>query len=178
MTDFPVQPTLPAHDYIPVGPGSDFLSELKQHFGDSNLLGIFDDTAIRTLAGFMQVYRLPAGRAMLREGEKSDFVILLLNGDVDVLKAHDDGVPQLITSVQPGKMIGEMSLVDGEPRFTTCISRTEVLFAVLTRPGLTTIIDDQPRLGAQLLLQLVALISQRLRQTSRKLVSLMARGEA
>jgi len=173
-----IQPTLPAHDYQAAGNGSDYLPQLKLIFSESRLLDVFEDDAIRILASHIKVYRQQAGKPLLREGEKSDFVLMLIEGEVDVLKSNDNGAPQMITSVLSGKLIGEMSLVDGEPRFATCIARSNVLVAVLTRTSLLAIIDSHPRLGAQLLMQLVALISQRLRQTSKKLVSVMTRGAA
>jgi len=47
------------------------------------------------------------------------------------------------------------------------------VLAVLSRENLARIILEQPILGAKILMELVLMLSQRLRQTSVKLVSLM-----
>lgn len=178
MSELPIEPTLPAHDYIPAGQGLDYLPQLKALFASSGLLEGFDDVTVEVLASHLRLYRQAAGKMLLREGERSDFALLLLEGEVDVLKSHEDYAPHIIGTASPGKLIGEMSLVDGEPRFASCVTRTEVLVAVLTRASLFDIIETHPRIGARLLVQLVAVISQRLRHTSKKLVSLLVRGDA
>jgi len=66
-----------------------------------------------------------------------------------------------------------MSMIDGEPRFATCVAAEACVIAVLSRENLARIILEQPILGAKILMELVLMLSQRLRQTSVKLVSLM-----
>ena len=75
--------------------------------------------------------------------------------------------------IEPGKSLGEMSMIDGEPRFATCVASDRCLIAVLTRENLARIILEQPILGAKILMELVLMLSQRLRQTSSRLVSFM-----
>jgi CRP-like cAMP-binding protein len=70
-----------------------------------------------------------------------------------------------------------MSMIDGEPRFASCIAGEPCLLAVLSRENLARIILEQPILGAKVLMELVLMLSQRLRATSAKLVSYMD-GEA
>jgi CRP/FNR family cyclic AMP-dependent transcriptional regulator len=81
--------------------------------------------------------------------------------------------PKLIASVNAGKTLGEMSMIDGEPRFATCVAAETCVIAVLSRENLARIILEQPILGAKILMELVLMLSQRLRQTSIKLVGLM-----
>ena len=64
-------------------------------------------------------------------------------------------------------------MIDGEPRFATCVAAEPCVIAVLSRENLARIILEQPILGAKILMELVLMLSQRLRQTSIKLISLM-----
>lgn len=66
-------------------------------------------------------------------------------------------------------------MIDGEPRFASCVSAEECLIAVLSRESLAGIILEQPTLGAKILMELVLMLSQRLRQTSSKLLDYMDR---
>ena len=68
-------------------------------------------------------------------------------------------------------------MIDGEPRFATCAAAERCLVAVLTRESLARIILEQPVLGAKILMELVMMLSQRLRLTSARLVSYMDRYE-
>jgi CRP-like cAMP-binding protein len=77
--------------------------------------------------------------------------------------------------VDPGKSLGEMSMIDGEPRFASCIAAEVCQIAVLSRENLARIILEQPVLGSKILMELVLMLSQRLRQTSARLVNYMDR---
>lgn len=78
-----------------------------------------------------------------------------------------------MTSVAPGMTLGEMSMIDGEPRFATCIAMDVTTFAMLTRDAMVNIILEKPSLGAKILIKLVTMLSQRLRQTSARLLQFM-----
>jgi len=66
-----------------------------------------------------------------------------------------------------------MSMIDGEPRFATCIAAEPAMIAVLDRESLARIIVEQPLLGAKILMELVLMLSQRLRVTSQRLLGLL-----
>jgi CRP-like cAMP-binding protein len=59
-----------------------------------------------------------------------------------------------ITTVKPGTIVGEMAVIDGEKRFATCIASEPSVLAVLTRDALVQIIDNEPKHGAKILVQL------------------------
>jgi len=130
---------------------------------------------IGLLAGYMRVYRAQGGQALIREGDEGDFMLLIISGSVDIYKNSAQGERQLMTSVVPGMTLGEMSMIDGEPRFATCIATDMTTFAVLTRDAMANIILEKPSLGAKILIKLVTMLSQRLRQTSARLMQYMER---
>jgi CRP-like cAMP-binding protein len=137
------------------------------------LLENFSPAEVRLLAHFMDVYRADPGVEIIREGEGGDFLLMVLEGKVEVHKRDRWNTPQLIAAVEAGRTLGEMSMIDGEPRFATCIAVEPVLIAVLQRESLARIIVEQPLLGAKVLMELVLMLSQRLRATSSRLLGLM-----
>jgi CRP-like cAMP-binding protein len=78
----------------------------------------------------------------------------------------------VLAVVGAGSTLGEMSMIDGEPRFATCVALEPTLVAVLDRESLARIIVEQPLLGAKMLMELVLMLSQRLRATSARLLGL------
>lgn len=64
-------------------------------------------------------------------------------------------------------------MIDGEARFATCVAMEPVVLAVLDRESLARIIVEQPMLGAKILMELVLILSQRLRTTSERLLGLL-----
>lgn len=137
------------------------------------LLENFSPAEVRQLAHFMEVYRAEPGVEIIREGEGGDFLLMVLEGRVEVHKRDRWNTPQPIAVVEAGRTLGEMSMIDGEPRFATCIALEPVLVAVLDREHLARIIVEQPLLGAKILMELVLMLSQRLRATSSRLLGLM-----
>ena len=77
--------------------------------------------------------------------------------------------------LSPGQTVGEMSMIDGEPRFASCTAAEDSLFTVLSRESLARIILEQPVLGAKILMELVMMLSQRLRHTSARLMQYLDR---
>ena len=121
----------------------------------------------------MDVYQAPVGAEIIREGEGGDFMLMLLEGRIDVHKRDRWNSPQVLASVEAGRTLGEMSMIDGEPRFATCIATEPSLIAVLDRESLARIIVEQPLLGAKILMELVLMLSHRLRATSQRLLGLL-----
>ena len=152
------------------GDASQYSEQMRALIPKCTLLENFSPPEVRLLAQFMDVYRAPPGREIIREGEGGDFMVLILEGRVEVHKRNRWNAMQLIAEVGPGRTLGEMSMIDGEPRFATCVAVEATAFAVLTRDGMAEIILDQPSLGAKILVKLVTMLSMRLRQTSAKLL--------
>jgi len=161
----------------PLGDATQYTHEIHSMISYSPLFENFNLAEVRLLSHFMQVYRAEPGVEIIREGEPGDFMMLLTEGRVEVFKQDRWNAPRLIALIEPGKTLGEMSMIDGEPRFATCVAAERSTIAVLTRENLARIILEQPILGAKILMELVLMLSQRLRQTSSKLVSYMDRGD-
>jgi len=159
----------------PLGEAAQFATQIHSLITYSPLFENFNLAEIRLMSHFMQVYRAEMGVEVIREGEPGDFMMLLLEGRVEVMKRDRWNAPRLIAVLDPGKTVGEMSMIDGEPRFATCVASERCLLSVLSRENLARIILEQPILGAKILMELVLMLSQRLRQTSQKLVSYMDR---
>jgi hypothetical protein len=150
--------------------GTAFVPLIEKVLRESALLSQFTTEDLQRFAGFLQVYRVATGVPFIVEGDPGDFMVLVLEGYVEVFKKGPEAERLLVGVAAPGKTLGEMSLVDGEPRFATCIAATPVTFAALPRRGLERIMKDHPHLGQKILLQLVLLLNQRLRDVSAQLL--------
>jgi len=157
----------------PLGDATQFATQIHGMISYSPLFENFNLAEIRLLSHFMQVYRAEPGVEIIREGEPGDFMMMLIEGRIEVFKQDRWNAPRIIAMIEPGKTLGEMSMIDGEPRFATCVAAERCMIAVLTRESLARIILEQPILGAKILMELVLMLSQRLRQTSSKLVNFM-----
>ena len=156
---------------VPIGRANDFLGEIHQLMSRTPLFSGLDVEETGKLGDFMYVYESPPGVTVINEGEAGDFMMLLMSGMVDVLRRNRYNYPSRIAVAHVGHALGEMSMFDGEPRFASCVTLENSRVAVLTREALMMVLTDQPELGNKILLKLVQLLSDRLRQTSAKLVA-------
>ncbi|KPK04797.1 MAG: hypothetical protein AMJ64_12840 [Betaproteobacteria bacterium SG8_39] len=155
------------------GDASQYSEQMRALIPTCTLLENFSPPEVRLLAQFMDVYRAAPGREIIREGGGGDFMVMILEGRVEVQKRNRWNEMQVIAEVGPGRTLGEMSMIDGEPRFATCVAIEPVVIAVMQRESLARIIVEQPLLGAKILMELVLMLSQRLRATSSRLVQVL-----
>jgi len=156
-----------------LGDATRFAGQIHALIPKCSLLENFTPAEVRLLTHFMDVYRAADGMEVIREGDGGDFMLILVEGRVEVRKQDRWNTPQPIAMVEPGHTLGEMSMIDGEPRFATCVAVQPTLVAVLDRASLARIIVEQPLIGAKFMMELVLMLSQRLRATSDRLMQLL-----
>lgn len=126
----------------------------------------------RVVVGYMVPRFFAANTTFIREGDAGDdgFMALLIDGDVVVERitvSHTE--PVTVKVLGPGSLIGEMGLVDKEPRSASCTASTDIWCAILTRKAIDNMIMRHPIVAARLLLGVSANIAERLRDTNRQL---------
>lgn len=125
---------------------------------------------IDSFSKYVQCFITPAGTVIFKEGDAGNFLCLLVKGEVGIFKEGLGGKSQRIASVSRGKTIGEMSIIDGEPRSATCIAHDDSVVLMLTKDNFARIIKEKPGLAVFILSRLAKLMSQRLRGVSGQLV--------
>ena len=170
----PGQSRLPQFQRI--GNGTAFADQIFGLVGRSLFFAEFSREDISILTSYMDVYRVQRDQIIIRENDGGDFMLLVIEGAVNILKKGMRGEQQHMTTAGPGMTLGEMSMIDGEPRFATCIATASVVFAALHRDDMAKIILDYPSLGSKILVKVVSMLSSRLRQTSARLLQYMERG--
>lgn len=162
------QSTFAGFEYL--GKATRFAQEILEVIDHVSLFEEFSNQEFEALCDFMVCYTAPRHGVLIREGNFGDFLVILLTGKVNVVKQANDGSTKFIAAVGPGASLGEMSLIDGQARFSTCIATEPVDFAVLDRKALNDILVAQPRLGNKLLLLLLQLMAKRLRESGARLL--------
>lgn len=166
MVTDPLFPTFRA-----LGDATPFAAQIRAVVGHNALFDDFSEADLRQLGPYMRVFVAPPGGVIIREGDAGDFMLFVIDGLVDITKNDRRGEVKRIAVVKGGQALGEMSMIDGEARFASCTAIEETTYAYLSRPSLQNLIVREPRLAAKILMKLVFMLSQRLRQTSSKLVN-------
>lgn len=160
-----------------LGSGLAFAEKLSDGLRGARVFKDLTAEEAKLLAGYLELFRVQTGTPFIFEGDEGSFMVVVLSGQVNVFKQFDAPNPKLVASVGAGKILGEMSMIDGEPRFATCVAAEDTTFAMLDRNAFLQIMEQRPGLASKILLHLVVLLNQRLRQTSAKLLEVMESGE-
>ena len=79
---------------------------------------LFDDFTVhgtQRLLNSGTVKEHPAGAVLLKEGDNSDFVLLVLTGKLEVY-VEREGQALVLTDAEPGTILGELAMLCGIPR--------------------------------------------------------------
>ncbi len=108
------------------------------------------------LAGRVRVCRVPAGAAVVRQGEAGHSMYLVAAGVLDV-RVRAEGAAEAARSavLSPGDFFGEMSLLTGSPRTATVTALCPALLFEVPCELMADLLDARPAL-AESLSQVVA----------------------
>lgn len=125
---------------------------------------------LHTLSSYFRAFRAKAGAQIFAEGDAGAFLCVLVSGAADVLKEDQQGIARVVATVGPGKTLGEMALIDEEPRSATARVTQPAELLVLTRESFGRMCAEHPRLALQFTFTVARLVSKRLRLASGMLV--------
>src|SRR5690349_24890250 len=79
-----------------LGEGTALAQQIFDMIGHSKFFADFSRDDVQMLAAFMQVYRAEPGNMIIREGDVDDYMLLIIQGKVDIVKTDKRGVIQAI----------------------------------------------------------------------------------
>lgn len=130
----------------------------------------FSGRELETFAKYLMAYKSRKGDCVVEEGDRKEFLCLVIEGNLNILKRGSTGKPKVVASVGPGSTFGEMSLIDHWPRSATVCAKEDCVLLTLSGTEFARLADDVPRLAFKLLLRIVRPLSQRLRRVTGILV--------
>ena len=136
-----------------------FLSERQFSFG-------LEKEDAQCVVPYLRLVSFASNTFLYREGDstKTRYMLLLLEGDVSVDTGASGRADRVAISVLgPGALIGEMALLDGAPRSTSCTAVTPVQAAGMSQGGLELLAKEQPAVAFKLMVFLARHTANRLR---------------
>ena len=122
------------------------------------------------IIGYMLLTRFTKDKVIFDSNSKSDYLMLVLDGDVVVEKETSGDGSLVVDVLGAGHIIGEMGVIDGEPRSAKCVANTVVDVAMLSRDDLERLILEEPQTAVRFLMALAKRLADRLRMSNHKLL--------
>jgi CRP-like cAMP-binding protein len=138
------------------------------------LFGALSDDVLVTLSGMLSVVLPQIGEVIFREGDEANAMYVVLNGEMEVMKASRNGVDARVAVLGPGDWFGEMSIVDIQPRSATVRAVAPSRLVRISAADLDTLYRHDVRSYAIVVLNLARELSRRLRVADGILADLIA----
>lgn len=135
-------------------------SEVQAQFEAMRNIELFREMTLPELARILhvaQTVEVPAGQVVLREGETTETLYVIVEGGVRVQR---DG--QTIADLAGGSHFGEMALLNQRPRTATVIARLQSRLLVLDRSAFFSLVQQEPTIASKFLWKLAQTLSLRL----------------
>lgn len=106
---------------------------------------------LRIVARHADVLSMPAGSALVRQGEPGDAFFVVLDGRAEVQR---DGHHR--QHLHPGDHFGELALLDPAPRAATVVTLSDVVIAAIGARMFRVLLAELPLFSARLLAAMAA----------------------
>lgn len=130
----------------------------------------FEQTELIFLTKHMKAYRVPEGGTIFLEGNKNSYFSALIEGRVCVYKEDSDNEVKLLSVISPGRIFGEISVIDDLPYSASLVAETDAIIVLMSRESFHQCINDNSTIGVRLLNLVAQLLCARLRSASGQLV--------
>jgi serine phosphatase RsbU (regulator of sigma subunit) len=122
--------------------------------------------ALQKLSAAARERSFAPGQTIVREGTTGREVYIIAEGLVEVVKGEGKG-ETVLSSHGPGQVFGEMSYLEGQPRFATVRALEPTTLLELSESAMQALMAEQP----QLLLRTTQILSSRLRKSDLQMIA-------
>ncbi len=126
------------------------------------------ENQVYQIAHMAGVRKVPRNTTLVRVGDKTDALYVLVSGSAKVLNRDVEGREVILTLLGAGECFGEMSLIDGSPRSADVVSCEPCELLVIAKSDFAHALSE----NVDLCLNIMKSLADRLREANRKIESL------
>jgi len=148
------------------------MSELDkiQFLRQVTLFRSLSDKALLDLSAITIEQQIPSKTMVFKQGDKGDALYIVKSGKVNVLARNSSGIDSVLVSLGKGAVIGDMAIIDEQPRSASIQTIQDTSFLIITKDDFRSLLSEIPEISFQIL----KLTTERLRATNMHLKELEA----
>jgi CRP-like cAMP-binding protein len=113
------------------------------------------DHTLASVARIVEEVELTAGQSLFHEGEPGDCLYIVVEGE---LRVHSRD--RTLTRLGPGRVVGELALLDPEPRSASVAALSDALLFRIDKEPFEEVMADRPEIA----LGIIRTLTRRIRQ--------------
>ena len=125
----------------------------------------FDDELIRQVMSIAISKSWPSGATLFQRGDEGSQMIALASGRIKLSLLTPQGKELTLRHVEPGMILGEMAILDGEPRSADAVATMPSKGYVIRKSDFQTLMNTYPQASSSI----ISYLCNRLRDTTEQL---------
>lgn len=138
------------------------------------LFSALQKEGLRALIGCFEMITVPAGKAVIAEGEEGAEAYIVARGELEVRRTDDEGQVITLARLANGALFGEMALLSRAPRAASVVACRPSIILVARRDALEAVAEKRPEVGVELAAHCRRRMVANLVRTSKVLLSVPA----
>ena len=130
---------------------SDDLSRKLEIISSTELFSRLDGRNQRLLAFSAQWYEATAGQTIFARGQAPDAAYLCISGEASLNLLNENGEEEILSTVEPGRLVGELAIITNEPRQFDLVTTTDCAFLRIGAEELRAVIESDAGVAVKLL---------------------------
>ncbi|ANQ84532.1 Crp/Fnr family transcriptional regulator [Azoarcus olearius] len=126
------------------------------------------DEVLGNVARVSMMRRIPRGQAVVRAGDRTDYVYFVLTGNLKVVVSDEDGREVILSILGQGELFGEMGMFGEQPRSASVIAVVPADLVMIAKQDFRQIMQE----NFEIAWRIMSNLAERLRNADRKIESL------
>lgn len=114
------------------------------------LFSALEKEGLRALIGCFEMFTVPAGSAVISEGEEGAEAYIVARGELEVRRVTEEGQNVTLARLNNGALFGEMALLSRAPRAASVVACRPSILLVARRDALELVAEKRPDVGIEL----------------------------
>ena len=148
--------------------------EIVRALAATPLCSGLDDDELHRLAGEGRVEHWAEGAVVMEEGAVGPRLVVLLSGEVEVLKRDGDGAERVLARVGPGAVLGEMSLLLESPRTATVRAVSPLRVFAMDHTAFQAMVADGDPAALKLAHRIARVLAARVEALNQRVIELLS----
>jgi CRP/FNR family cyclic AMP-dependent transcriptional regulator len=119
---------------------------------DEDILNNLQETALKR--------NYPKNTVLFSKGDLSDSMYIVLQGRVKAVIYNEEGREIILSFFGPGEYFGEMSMLDGQPRSASLVTKSSCQLMIIRREEVMRALLGNPEMTSRLLIRVLGKLRQ------------------